>query len=85
VTTSQVATDKPDEFCAGGESPPSAISPELAEALAQILADALHEDMKQFPRLSDIPPVNEPALGSHPRRCARRTAPDVPSMHEVAA
>src|SRR5262249_45245204 len=81
VTTSQMATDKPDEFCAGGESPPTALSPELTQDLAQILADALHEDMKQYPALSDIPPVKEPILCPRPRRRrARQTR--VMTLHE---
>ena len=44
MTTSQVATDKPDEFCAGGESPPNQIPPQLAEELAGIIARALVAD-----------------------------------------
>ena len=87
MTTSQMETDKPDEFCAGGESPPSAISPELAEE--QILADALHEDMKQFPKLSDIPPLGEPTDCSRPRspraRRIRKTTPEAAPLREVAA
>ena len=85
MTTSQLATDQPEEFRTSGESPPTAIPPLLAEELAQILADALHEDMKQYPKPSDIPTSNEPTLCSRPRRPARRTTPDAPSIHEVAA
>jgi hypothetical protein len=36
----------------------------LVEELAQILADALHEDIKQYPNLSDIPPLMEPTVVS---------------------
>lgn len=89
MTTSQVATDKPDEFCAGGESPPNTIPPQLAEELAQIIADALHEDMKQYPKLSDIPPVSEPAEGSRRQsdrgRRSRHTTPESAPLHEAAA
>jgi hypothetical protein len=38
--------DKPNQFCASGESPPQpAIPPQLAEELAEILAEALAEDL----------------------------------------
>jgi hypothetical protein len=89
VTTSEVATDKPEEFRAGGQSPPSTIPPQLADELAQILADALHEDMKQYPALSDIPPVSEPTVCSRPRnpraRRTRLTTPESSPLHKVAA
>jgi hypothetical protein len=88
LTTLEVATNKPDEFCAGGESPPNAIPPELAEELAQIIADALHEDIKQFPKLSDIPPASQSTLCSwprSPRACrTRRTTPKAAPTHEIA-
>ena len=66
-------TEKPGEFAASGASPP-ALPPypeHLIEELAQILADALHEDIKQYPNLSDIPVVAEPTVvsrrGSDPK------------------
>ena len=59
-------TEKPDEFAASGGSPPE-LPPypdHLVEELAQILADALHEDIKQYPNFSDIPPLTEPTVAS---------------------
>ena len=44
MTTSQVATDQPEEFRASGESPPAVIPPQLAEELARIIARALVAD-----------------------------------------
>jgi hypothetical protein len=86
---SEAPTDKPEEFRTSGESPPVAIPPQLIEELAQILADALHEDMKQYPALSDIPPVSEPTLCSRPRspraRRTGRTIANVIPLHETAA
>ena len=44
--------DKPNQFCASGESPPRpAIPPQVAEELAAILADALVEDLQRFSNL----------------------------------
>jgi hypothetical protein len=59
-------TEQPDEFAASGASP-AALPPypdELIEELAQILADAFHEDIKQYPNLADIPVVAEPTVVS---------------------
>jgi hypothetical protein len=70
------ATEKPDEFAASGASPP-ALPPypdQLIEELAQILADALHEDIKQYPNLSDIPVVAEPTFVSR-RGSDRKSRP----------
>jgi hypothetical protein len=46
----------------------------LVEELAQILADALHEDVKQYPSISDIPAVVEPTVVSR-RGSARKSRP----------
>ena len=44
MTTSQVATDQPEEFRTSGESPPTVIPPQFAEELARIIARALVAD-----------------------------------------
>jgi hypothetical protein len=79
-------TEKPGEFAASGDSPP-ALPPfpdHLVEELAQILADALHEDIKQYPNLSDIPPVTEPTDVSR-RGSDRKSRPRSRSKARVAA
>jgi hypothetical protein len=57
-------TEKPEEFAASGGSPPTLppFPDHLVEELAQIRADALHEDINQYPNLSDIPPLVEPTV-----------------------
>jgi hypothetical protein len=79
-------TEKPNEFAASGASPPSLPPyPEhLIEELAQILADALHEDIKQYPNLSDIPVVAEPTVVSR-RGSDRKSRPRSPSRARKAA
>ena len=79
-------TEKPDEFVASGGSPPT-LPPypdHLIEELAQILADALHEDIKQYPNFSDIPPVTEPTVVSR-RGSDRKSRPRSRSKARVAA
>lgn len=57
---------QPDEFAASGGSPPArpSLSDDLAHALAQILADALHEDLMQYPDLSQIPLLVDATVAS---------------------
>jgi hypothetical protein len=89
VATSQMTADKREEFRTGGSSPPTPMSIQLAEELAQIIADALHEDMKQYPKLSDIPAVSEPIVASRPEsargRRTRRTTQEAATPHKSAA
>jgi hypothetical protein len=79
-------TEKPSEFAASGASPPAlpAYPDHLIEELAQILADALHEDIKQYPNVSDIPPVTEPTVVSR-RGSDRKSRPRSRSKARKAA
>jgi hypothetical protein len=56
----------------------------LVEELAQILADALHEDIKQYPSISDIPAVTESTVVSR-RGSARRSGRRSRTQHQDAA
>jgi hypothetical protein len=78
--------EKPDEYIASGGSPPALprYPDHLVEELAQILADALHEDLKQYPNYSDIPPLTEPAVVSR-RGSARGSGRPSRTRHHDAA
>jgi hypothetical protein len=78
--------EKPDEYIASGGSPPT-LPPypdHLVEELAQILADALHEDIKQYPNVSDIPPLTETTVVTR-RGSDRKPGPRSRSKAPVAA
>ena len=74
---------QPDEFVASGGSPPERpqLSDALAHELAQILADALHEDLMQYPELSQIPVLVDATVASpsgydrsrNPLQCGARS------------
>jgi hypothetical protein len=80
-------TEKPGEFVASGGSPPTLppLPDHLVEELAQILADALHEDIKQYPNFSDIPPVTEPTVASRRGSDRKSRLRAGPSRSAVAA
>jgi hypothetical protein len=65
-----------DEFGATDySSGPLPLLPDhLVDELAQILADALHEDLKEYPNYSDIPAVVEPTVVSR-RGSDRKSRP----------
>ena len=60
----------PDSFTTSGSSPPvddpdvPSLPPELVEALASLLAEAIVADIRQFPNLAELQPNHAPAVES---------------------
>lgn len=75
----------PNSFVSSGSSPPvddtdaPPLPPELVEALANLLAEAIVADIRQFPNLAELQPNHKPMVESpsglnRRRRSARARA-----------
>jgi hypothetical protein len=60
----------PNSFVSSGSSPPvddtdtPPLPPELVEALANLLAEAIVADIRQFPNLAELQPNHKPMVES---------------------